>query len=92
MMTFMYAYIVSIQIFSKNIHHIHLSMTVIPKLEKSQCCGTIIDNISYLPICVPEEKYRTSKTKLKNVSRFILKGTVLLIMHSKLQQIIFHKI
>ena len=30
------------------------------KKQKSECCGTIIDNRSNAPICVLEEKYRKS--------------------------------
>ena len=29
--------------------------------ENSECCGAIIDNRSYAPICLLEEKYRKSK-------------------------------
>ena len=39
------------------------------KKENSECCGAIIDNISYAPICVLEEKYRKSKGALKNMLR-----------------------
>ena len=35
--------------------------------EKSECCGEIIDNISYAPICLLEEKYIKIKDALKNM-------------------------
>ena len=43
--------------------------------EKSACCGAIIDNITYAPICVMEIKYRTSKHTLKNILRDVFEGT-----------------
>ena len=42
------------------------------QLEKSECCGAIIDNRSYAPICVLEKKYRKSKHKMKNMIRLFL--------------------
>ena len=43
--------------------------------EKSACRGAIIDNRTYAPICVLEEKYRTSKHTLKNMLRNVFEGT-----------------
>ena len=37
--------------------------------EKSECCGTIIDNRSYAPICVLEKIIRIIKHTLKNMLR-----------------------
>ena len=42
--------------------------------EKSECCGAIIDNRSYVPICVLEEKDRKSKGALKNILRKLFYG------------------
>ena len=39
------------------------------QLEKSECCGAIIDNISYASIFVLEVKDITRKTTLNNVLR-----------------------
>ena len=39
------------------------------------CQGGIIDNRRYAPICVLEEKYRTSITKLKIMLRNFFQGT-----------------
>ena len=41
----------------------------------SACCGAIIDNRSYSPICVLEEKDIKSKHTLKNMLRNFLEGT-----------------
>ena len=45
------------------------------QLEKSECCGAIVDNISYAPICVLDEKDRKRKTALKNMLRKFFDGT-----------------
>ena len=42
--------------------------------SKSECCGAIIDNILYLPICVLEGKDRKRKHTLKNMLRIFLKA------------------
>ena len=42
--------------------------------EKSKLCGAIIDNISYAPICILEEKDRKSKAELKNMLRKFFGG------------------
>ena len=42
--------------------------------EKSECCGTIIDNISYSPICVLEKKDIRSKGALKNILMEFIDG------------------
>ena len=42
---------------------------------KSEFCGAIIDNRSYAPICVLEEKYRKSKVALKNMLRKFFDGS-----------------
>ena len=42
--------------------------------EKSECCGAIVDNISYALICVLEEKDRKSKSSLKNMRRKLFDG------------------
>ena len=44
-------------------------------LEKSECCVSIINNISYAPIFVTEEKDRRSKIALKNMIRKLFEGT-----------------
>ena len=41
----------------------------------SACCGAIIDNRSYSPICVMEVKYIKIKHILKNMLRDIFEGT-----------------
>ena len=43
-------------------------------LEKSDSCVSIIDNISYSPICVLEEKDRKRKAALKNMLRILFDG------------------
>ena len=45
--------------------------------EKSACCGEIIDNITYAPICVLEGKYKTRKHTPKNMIRNFFEGTCL---------------
>ena len=42
---------------------------------KSSCCGAIINNIIYSPICVLEEKYREFKHTLKNIIWTFFQGT-----------------
>ena len=42
--------------------------------EKSEHCGAIIDDRSYSPICVMEEKYIKRKAALKNMLRKIFDG------------------
>ena len=42
---------------------------------KSACRGAIIDNRTYAPICVMEEKYRSTKDTLNNMLRKFLEGT-----------------
>ena len=55
MMVFMYASVVSFHMLKIYIHHTRLSMTVtFSQLDKSECCGAIIDNRSYAPIFVME--------------------------------------
>ena len=45
-------------------------MTVIfQKKDNSECCSAIIDNRSYAPICVLEEKDRKIKYALNNMLR-----------------------
>ena len=46
-----------------------------PTKEKSSCCGAIIDNITYAPICVLEEIYRKRKDTLKNMLSDFFEGT-----------------
>ena len=43
--------------------------------EKSEYCGAIINNISYAPICVLEEKDRKIKGALNNMPRKLFDGT-----------------
>ena len=40
------------------------------QLKKSECCGAIIDNISYAPIGVLEEKDRKIQSELNNILGF----------------------
>ena len=42
---------------------------------KSACRGAIIDNRTYAPICVLEEKDRKTKATLKNMLRKLFQGT-----------------
>ena len=42
--------------------------------EKIELCGAIIDNQSYAPICVMEEKDRKIKGALKNILRKFFDG------------------
>ena len=51
-------------VFTEYTHHALVYDINFSQLEKSECCGSIIDNISYTPICVLEEKYRKIKTAL----------------------------
>ena len=43
--------------------------------DKSACCGAIIYNLSYAPICVLEGKDRKIKHTLKNIPRNVFEGT-----------------
>ena len=45
------------------------------KTGNNACQGAIIDNRRYAPICLVEEKYRTSITKLKIMLRNFFEGT-----------------
>ena len=45
------------------------------KKQKSECCGAIIDNISYAPISVLEGKDRKRKHTLNNMLRNSFEGT-----------------
>ena len=71
-------------VFKKYTSHSFIYDSYFSKLDNSEGCGAIIDNRSYAPFCVLEEKYRTRKTALKNVLRIFFEGSILLIMHSKL--------
>ena len=62
------------------------------QLEKSECCGAIVDNISYAPICVLEENNGKIKAAINNILRNSLMALALWIMLSKLLQIIFDNI
>ena len=74
-MVFMYVYVLSIPLFSQNVHNTHLSMKVIFQTkEKSEYCSAIIDNRSYAPICVLEEKDTKRKSALKNMLRKLFDG------------------
>ena len=44
------------------------------KKDKSELCGAIIDNRSYAPIFVLEEKYRKIKGALENMLRNFFRG------------------
>ena len=67
MMMFMYEYVGSIHMFSeKYTSHEFLYDSNFAQLDKSECCGVIIDKRYYASL---EEKYRTSKTTLNNVLR-----------------------
>ena len=56
-----------LDVFKKYTSHAFVYGSYFALLKKSECCGAIIDNKSYAPICVLEEKYKTRKTTLKNV-------------------------
>ena len=45
------------------------------QLENSECCGAIIDNKSYAPICVLEEKDRKIQFSLNNMLRVLFEGS-----------------
>ena len=76
MMVFIYASIRSITLLSKNTNNTQSYITVIfQTLDKSECCGAIIDNRSYATICVLEEKFRKIKSALKNMLRKFFEGT-----------------
>ena len=62
-------------VFRENTQHAFLYEIHFSTLEKSECCGAIINNISYAPICVPEEKYRKIKGALNNMPRKLFDGT-----------------
>ena len=79
-------------VFKKYTSHAFVYVIYFSQLEKIECCGAIIDNRYHVPICVLEEKYRTIKITLKNLIMKLLKEVVLLIMHPKLPQVIFHNI
>ena len=42
--------------------------------DNSECCGEIIDNRLYAPICVLEKKDRKSKGALENIIRKLFDG------------------
>ena len=65
------------------VYDIHFS-----QLGKSECCDAIIDNKSYSPIFVLEEKERKSKHALRKILKKVLEGFALRSMLSKLLQII----
>ena len=55
--------------------HAFVNDTYFSTKVKSACRGAIIDNITYAPICVLEEKYRSNKNTLKNMLRKCFEGT-----------------
>ena len=42
--------------------------------DKNECCGPIVDHISYAPICVMEGNYRKRKAALKYMIRKFFGG------------------
>ena len=59
--------------------------------EISECCGEIIDNIFHAPIFILKEKYRKTKSALKNVLR-IFEGICNVEFFTKLPHMKFHNI
>ena len=60
--------------FQKYTSHTFAYKSYFAQIQKSEWCGAIIDIRSYEPIFVLAEKYRTSKTTLKNVLRDFFEG------------------
>ena len=92
-MVFMYVSLGSIQIFSKNRHHMHLYMTVI--LHNAIRVNVVVQSfIIYLMHLFVYWNKNTEQAKLHE--RLCLgsswEGVVLLIMPSKLLQMIFHNV
>ena len=48
-------------VFKEFTQHAFVYESDFSKVENSECCGAIIDNILYAPICVPEGKDKKSK-------------------------------
>ena len=71
----MYAYVGYIQMFQRYTSHVFFYDSYFLQLDKSECCGVIINNIYYASICVLEEKYKISKTTLNNVLRKLFEGS-----------------
>ena len=61
-------------------------------LEKSECCGEIIDRRSYAPICLLEGKDRNIKYALKNILRKFFDGTFIVEYSFKATVNYFYKI
>ena len=53
--------------FKKHTQHTFVYDSHFSPSENSECCGAIIDHISYAPIFVLEEKDRKSQTSLKKM-------------------------
>ena len=49
--------------------HVFVYYSHFSQLEKSECCGAIIDNRSYSPILVMKKKDRKRKYVIKNMLR-----------------------
>ena len=62
-------------VFKEYTQHAFIYDSHISLLDKIGCCGAIIDNISYAPICVLEVKDIKSKISLKNMLSKFFKGT-----------------
>ena len=62
-------------IFKEYTQHAFFYDSSFSQLENSECCGAIIDNISYSPIYALEEKYRKIKTALNIMIRKFFDGT-----------------
>ena len=71
----MYAYAGSIQMFQNFTSHAFVYDSYFVQLQKSECCGAIIFNRYYSPVCVLEDKYRTNKNALNNVLRKFFEGS-----------------
>ena len=79
-------------VFKKYTQHAFVYDSHFSPLDKSECCISIIDNRSYAPICVLEDKYRKIKSALKNILRNCFMALALWSMLSELLQMIFHHI
>ena len=71
-----YAWICTVysSIFKEYTQNVFVYDSNVSTLEKSESCGVIIDNGSYAPICLLEEKDRNIKAALKNMLREFFDG------------------
>ena len=72
-----YVYICTVysKVFKQHTQHAFVYDIYFSTKVKSACRGAIIDNRTYEPICVLEEKDRETKDTLKNMLRELFEGT-----------------